>query len=109
MSDDKCISEKEIIERLTRIETILDVTRAEHDKAIIVAKEIVDTRLEALNHIREAYARDRDQFVRKESYDIKMNFYDITVKDIYKYIYIAVGIVTASQFFLYFMLRGITK
>ena len=61
-----------LIEREKRI---LDKFAAEQER-LAVAKDELERRLEALNELRATVEKDRDQFVKNETYLLKTAWYD---------------------------------
>jgi hypothetical protein len=46
------------------------------DDALLLRTKELEGRLEGLNQLRQEVVRDRDQYLRKESFDSKVDFYD---------------------------------
>jgi hypothetical protein len=58
--------------------------RFESMDASVVAKSIdLERRLEGLNDLRAQVIRDRDQFVKKETYDLRVQHYDKYIEGAY--------------------------
>ena len=51
------------------------------DRALIERTKELERRLEGLNELRQQGVRDRDQFVKREAYDMRVNFYDKYIED----------------------------
>jgi hypothetical protein len=49
--------------------------KAQHEALVLKADEL-ERRLEALNELRKSVERDRDEFIKKETYNIKTSWYD---------------------------------
>jgi len=74
------MTDSEIIARIDGVNKSIELcvkamdTRLEGiDKAIELKSQELDRRLEGLNQLRGEVTRDRDQFVKKETFDIKMD------------------------------------
>jgi 2-oxo-4-hydroxy-4-carboxy--5-ureidoimidazoline (OHCU) decarboxylase len=51
------------------------------DKALKVKEQENERRLEGLNELRKDVVKDRNEFVRQETYDLKMGLFDCWVTD----------------------------
>ena len=51
-------------------------------KALNISSEETNRRLEQLNQLRGEVTKDRDMFLRKETYDVKTTFYDTWVTEV---------------------------
>lgn len=65
------ISLREVSDRLTRLETIIDLKFQEMDKALVLKTIEIDRRLQGLNELRNDVVKDRDQFVSRNVYEIE--------------------------------------
>jgi len=72
--------EKLWIEREKRLDDRFEAQK----EAIAKSKEELERRLEALNELRRAVEKDRVQFVKVETYDIKTLWYDEWVRGVDK-------------------------
>jgi hypothetical protein len=55
---------------------IIQAQLAAMNSALELRTKELDRRLEGLNQLREEVVRDRDQFLRKDVYDVKMEIHD---------------------------------
>ena len=51
------------------------------DRAVIERTKELERRLEGLNELRQQVIKDRDQFVKKETYDLRVQHYDKYIED----------------------------
>ena len=51
------------------------------DRAVIERTKELERRLEGLNELRQQVVRDREQFVKKEAYEMRVAFYDKYIDD----------------------------
>ena len=51
------------------------------DRAVVERTKELERRLEGLNELRQQVVKDRDQFVKKEAYDMRVQFYDKYIED----------------------------
>jgi len=58
------------------LERMVDLRFAAAHEALGHARAELERRLELLNHAHEQAVKDREEFVRKPEYDIKMAYYD---------------------------------
>jgi len=51
------------------------------DRAVIERTKELERRLEGLNELRQQVVRDRDQFVKRETYEMRVGYYDKYIED----------------------------
>ena len=75
MPDDTC----NIKHRLER--ELIDHRFDAMDRARVLRTGELERRLEGLNKLRDEVTADRDEFVKKETYDLRVGYYDRYIED----------------------------
>jgi hypothetical protein len=75
------VPEKLCDEKHSYMERIINHRFEAMDAAVVARTIELERRLEGLNELRSQVIRDRDQFVKKDTYDLRVNYYDKYVED----------------------------
>jgi hypothetical protein len=81
MSDCAPVPEKLCEEKHKHMQEILDHRFEAMDDAVAARAKELERRLEGLNELREQVVSDRDEFLRKETYDLRVQYYDKYIDD----------------------------
>ena len=75
------VPEKLCDEKHSFMERIINHRFEAMDAAVIARTIEIERRLEGLNDLRAQVIRDRDQFVKKDTYDLRVSHYDKYIDD----------------------------
>jgi hypothetical protein len=81
MSDCKPVPEKMCEEKHKHMQEMIDHRFEAMDDAVAARAKELERRLEGLNELREQVISDRDEFLRKETYDLRVQYYDKYIDD----------------------------
>ena len=81
MGDCKPVPEKLCDEKHAFMEKIINHRFEAMDDAVAARARELERRLEGLNELREQVISDRDEFLRKETYDLRVQYYDKYIDD----------------------------
>ena len=76
MSDCKPVPEKMCEEKYKHMQEMIDHRFEAMDHALIMRQKELERRLDGLNHSFTQRETDRDLFVKKETYDLRVGYYD---------------------------------
>ena len=99
------INDKETLERLARLEMKTDLKFAEHEKAIVLAKDTVEHRLHVLNDHQKRMDRLEITFASNVELKSAKESLEKQISVLTKFVYVAVGIFAALEFFLRYVNR----
>jgi hypothetical protein len=75
------VPEKLCDEKHSYMNQLIDHRFDAMDRAVIERTKELERRLEGLNELRQQVVRDRDQFVKRETYEMRVGYYDKYIED----------------------------
>jgi hypothetical protein len=75
------VNEKLCDEKHAYMGQLIDHRFEARDRAVIERTKELERRLEGLNELRQQVVRDREQFVKRETYDMRVQYYDKYIED----------------------------
>ena len=94
MPNQDYISARETLERLVRLEETVRHKFEEHERALVLARNALDSRLEGMNQFQKRIDRLENTFATKTELNI-----------VQRYIYIAIGILITAEVMLKFFVK----